>query len=229
MSELFDDISRIVGSPIPRRRALKAIGGALVGAVFGTSVLRNVRSAQEVSSCCRATGGSCFFQGVSVVCVPHQPWTRDKCEAAGYEWREGHSCCPDGHTCPPDTLCCGATCCDSNSVCLNDVCCPADSVCGDFTFCCPSGSICIQSTQECCPTAQFCPGSQTCCPSGTVCVNEMCCPTARVCRNPTTNETICCSSGVCCGGTKCCTSGVCTSDGLNCGGGSGPIFSPTRR
>lgn len=206
MSELFDDISRIVGSPIPRRRALKAVGGALMGAVFGASLYRKVSSAQTTSSCCQGDGGSCVSQDGTMFCDPRDPWFQEKCEAAGFEWRPGHTCCPDFHTCPPEAaVCCGATCCDDNSFCLNGACCPMNRVCQNFTFCCPSN---------------------------TVCVNNVCCPTERVCTNPTTNQTICCSSGRCCGGTKCCPSGVCTSDGLNCGGGGfggGPIvISPSR-
>lgn len=205
MSELFDEISRIVGSPIPRRRALKAVGGALIGAVFATSVYRKASSAQTMSYCCAGPGGSCFSQDEPLFCDPRLPWTQEKCEVSGYEWRPGHSCCSDGHTCPPTTsVCCGATCCDLDSICLGDVCCPTNRVCQNSTLCCPSG---------------------------TVCVNNACCPTNRVCTNPTTNQTICCSSGRCCGGTKCCPSGVCTSDGMNCGtsGGGGPfVISPAR-
>lgn len=224
MSELFDDISRIVGSPIPRRHALKAIGGALLGAVFTTSIYRKVSSAQVFSRCCRSTGGTCYFGETPQACDP-RIYTKDKCVALGFEWREGHSCCPDGHTCPAGEICCGATCCGgSNPVCFEGACCTDERVCGNFSFCCPSGFVCSQSTQQCCPTAQYCPGSQTCCPNGTICVNEMCCPTASVCTDPFTNQTICCSSGSCCGGTKCCPNG-CTSDGLNC---RSTTFSPSR-
>ncbi|HEX8557495.1 MAG TPA: hypothetical protein VF668_05310 [Pyrinomonadaceae bacterium] len=230
MSELFDDISRIVGSPIPRRRAIRAVGGAVLGAFLGASVFRRLGSAQTATTCCRGLGGSaCVFQG-QVVCG-RDAFTQERCESLGGEWRAGHTCCLDSHTCASPQVCCGATCCDStNSVCLNDACCPTNRVCGNSTICCPSGTICAPGTQECCPVARFCPGNQTCCPSGTVCVNEACCPSERVCTNPTTNQTICCSSGRCCGGTKCCSSGVCTSDGMNCGGGGfgGPLISPSR-
>lgn len=201
MSELFDDISRIVGSPIPRRRAIKAIGGALIGALLGASVFKSVSSARQGSSCCQGPGGYCFFEGQEVFCDPRQPWTQEKCVAAGFEWRVDHSCCSDGHICPSNGVCCGVTCCDANSVCLGDECCPANRACGNF-----------------------------CCPSGSVCVNGACCPTQRVCTDPATNQTICCASGRCCGGTKCCSSGTCTSDGMNCGSSSGnPItVSPAR-
>ena len=61
MSQLFDDISRIVGSPIPRRRAIKAIGGAVVGAFLGASVFRRLGSAQTPTRCCRGSGGACIL------------------------------------------------------------------------------------------------------------------------------------------------------------------------
>lgn len=34
MNKLFEEVSRIIGSPLPRRQALKLVGGALAGAAL---------------------------------------------------------------------------------------------------------------------------------------------------------------------------------------------------
>ena len=45
MSDLFDDISRIIARPMPRRQAFKLVGGAVGGAVVASLGLGRVSQA----------------------------------------------------------------------------------------------------------------------------------------------------------------------------------------
>lgn len=213
MSELFDNISRIVGSPIPRRQALKAIGGALVGVVFAGSAYRKARAA-DFYYCCPGDGGACSFLNTAALCNPNNPWDEATCTAAGFQWVAGGVCCPDGHVCQGG-VCCGALCCSPDSVCIAGECCPQERVCCNNTVCCDPGTIASDDKQLCCPQDQYIPTTQTCCPTGTVYVASTCCQENRKCKDPATGNDICCPSGKCCGGTKCCPGG-CTPDGMNC-------------
>jgi len=87
MSELFDDISRIVGSSITRREILKRIASALAGVGVAPLALKHhyacatttSYSPQEVVFCCDFPNGSthCFLTTDSSACTsqggtPHQ-------------------------------------------------------------------------------------------------------------------------------------------------------------
>jgi hypothetical protein len=219
MSELFDNISRIVASPVPRRQALKAIGGALLGAVFAGSAHRKVRSAAaDVYYCCPGGGGACSFLNTVAFCNPDHPWDEAACTGAGFQWVAGGACCPDGHVCQGVEVCCGPQCCPVGTMCIGVVdveCCPEQRVCCNNTVCCEPGTISAEGKTLCCPVAQYMPNVDGCCPDGSVYLNGDCCLSTRVCTGAG-GATICCPSGRCCGGTKCCPGG-CTPDGQNCG------------
>lgn len=134
MPEIFDDISRIVGSQIPRRQALKLITGALAGSVLSTVApafsvsISNVicpggNSCGTLDQCCTFTDGGLFC---CELVEPHccGPKTGKCCVNA-------ERCCSFAGG---DSFCCGQNephCCGSNP----GTCCPRPCCAG---FCCPS-------------------------------------------------------------------------------------------
>src|SRR5438067_127086 len=89
MSFLFDDLTRTLASPMPRRRMLKSIGGILSGA-FLTSVAVIPARAQTTCQNCDKNGK----------CPGNQTCTSI-----------GNKCCPKGN------FACGNQCCSSASCC----------------------------------------------------------------------------------------------------------------
>jgi hypothetical protein len=235
MSELFDDISRIVGSQIPRRQALRLIVGGITAAVL--SNLGFEHAAQAQSATCRVASSSC---------VPCSPGQTSNCKTAG----GSPLCCAGvqcptsrfnvGQCCPTESQCCGTGCCDVSCVCTCDTnCCTLERACppGPQGFCCPEGMRCKDRDKReccslvpfgqdcnnpnlCCPTAENCStcasGFSRCCPVGTSCQQcsnpsgSICCPANQSCINGG-----CCPDNKICGGTTCCDSdGKCCINGI---------------
>jgi len=101
MGKLFDDLSRIVASPIPRRQALRLIGSAIVGAAMAPFALADGGTPCKSPSTqnCRQGGGACG------------PPSQGKCCEPGFTCCGGtaaSACC-----CGPGTICCGSKCCDA--------------------------------------------------------------------------------------------------------------------
>jgi hypothetical protein len=183
MSQLFDNITRIVGSPVPRRQALKAIGGALLGVVFAGSSYRKTRAAAD-QTCCQGDAGTCVLQGTVDCNYATVAWTEIDCIWRVGQWLDGGSCCTESLACRADENCCGFICCPPEKQCFGGVCCTLEQLCGNPTVCCPPDHTCL---------------------------NGACCLSTRVCMGMNGNL-ICCQSGRCCGGTKCCPGG-CTPNG----------------
>src|ERR1700682_1455297 len=96
MSELFDDISRIVGSQISRRQALKLVGAALASAAlapvgFGRSVITSARSAQDPL-------GRCY---TSATCLGLKSGQYTFMECCNLDGSDGCSWCPETLLQPP--------------------------------------------------------------------------------------------------------------------------------
>jgi len=106
MSErrLFDDVSRIVASTMPRRRALRLLIGVLAG---GQLVLQRPRRARADDECHE------HDHDHTVQCAPHK------------FCRTGQTCCSDGsghfRCCESDEKCCNGKCCDGT--CCGNKCC----------------------------------------------------------------------------------------------------------
>lgn len=207
MSELFDRITRIVGSPIPRRQALKAIGGALVGVVFAGSAHRKTYAAVD-QTCCQGDGGACVLPGLGATC-PQLP-DENNCLLQGGRWIADGQCCTEVIACLPGETCCGLTCCPATWTCTGVHCCPPERLYNNNTDCCTEGTVPTNNRTVCCPADKVMPNDQCC--NGTI-INGACCPAQKVCHG-VNNVLVCCST-ICCGGTRCCTWG-CTPDGNNC-------------
>lgn len=61
MHDRFDDLSRALGSPLPRRRALALIGATVVGAALGLRP-RNAYAACNDTGCKCTTDGATGFK-----------------------------------------------------------------------------------------------------------------------------------------------------------------------
>jgi hypothetical protein len=78
MSELIDNVARILATPMPRRKALKLFGGALATAVFAVSGPRTASAASckngqvtcgggANATCCKT--GCCYGSGGKNCCT----------------------------------------------------------------------------------------------------------------------------------------------------------------
>jgi hypothetical protein len=132
LSERFDDIARIVASPIPRREAIKQLGKTLGGgmlAVLGFG-MGSMLEAQRAGACPIALQFYCSnVSGAHTCCVLHT-----------------QQCCTDtgAYCCSTTQSCCGGTCCESNQTCCkangSAICCAPREVCCNGQCCQPSPS-----------------------------------------------------------------------------------------
>jgi hypothetical protein len=122
MSSLFDDVSRIVASPIPRRQALKLLSGAVGGAVLTSLGLG--RASRVLGA--PGSGGQVDDSGG---CGKGRFKCGTKC------CHQDEQCCPNKRCCKKSHKCCGDRCCSSVQACCGNKCCDPGFVC------CP-GNIC---------------------------------------------------------------------------------------
>lgn len=94
MAELFDDITRIVGGRIPRRRALKLIMGLFAGGALGLLADSSVAAQAGVGQC--YTRASCLGPMTGGNGFTYQVCCTD---LVGVAW------CPQARLVPPFNLC----------------------------------------------------------------------------------------------------------------------------
>lgn len=179
MSELFDDISRIVGSTMPRRQALRLIIGGLAG---GAAVTLWPRQAKAGFVCpdkeCPSNPSNCGVNNFA---------TCDGVDQVFCVYSEDANCRRDNKcrknqnavTCvPPNRLCFEGKCveCINNSDCP-----PTKNVCSGNSCCLPkapktNGRNFSQQCpcDECCPRPRQCPRANPtmCCEEGKECDND---------------------------------------------------------
>jgi len=176
MSAVMDDIARIIARPIPRRQALRLVGG-----VVGGTIAAALGKAKGLGSWAAQVGGA------SVATSP-------KCGRGQFACGTGSRavCCSSGTTCCGNTTV-GFTCCGSSQGCCTDAktayCAPPRSTCckgascGSTQSCC-NGKCCDKlSHQTCCGTTS----SGVCCSSGQVCCGGRCCKSGPSASNPCTS------------------------------------------
>jgi hypothetical protein len=161
MSALIDDISRVIASPISRRKAVRLVGGAVGGAVL---------SSLGLGRASRALGAQASN---TVSCSGNQVLCNGKCYPKGYTCcgsrvcGSADKCCPGGYCCDTAQTCCGRACCARGETCCNGRCYPSTytccggGVCDSDDKCCPGG-YCCEKTQVCCG-ARCCPPGYSCC------------------------------------------------------------------
>jgi len=133
LSNLVDDTSRILASPLPRRGALLALGRVLTGGLFAALSLRQADSQTTTS----------------LVCKPACGWGRKCCTRS-----DGGPafCTSDSRTCCGNTSCSSSQqCCmtDSKGFCASssDTCC-GKTTCTGSTHCC-ANTVCCRRLQDC--------------------------------------------------------------------------------
>ena len=112
MDNLLDDISRILATPMPRRKALRHLGGILAGAVIAAAAGQRVgAAAQQNPGCdaksCTAPKSCCGNAKTGVCCNPN------------------HCCASRGNTsacCSPNSCVCASGTCAAS---LSDGSCPS--------------------------------------------------------------------------------------------------------
>jgi len=210
MSNLFDDVARIVASPISRRQAIRLVSGAVLTG-WGLGRAAWALGAQTASTTCPSgqtpCGTTCCKTG-QTCCEP----LAAKCCGPGKVCCPGPTagkvqCCLGGPT--PGNPCQGATNCSNATPSHRKTVALVGGAAGGAaatalaltsgapTSACPSG-------QTVCGTI-CCTGNQTCCePLGAKC----CSPGKVCCAGPTAGRVQCCAVGPspsspCVGATKC--------------------------
>ena len=225
----FDDLARTLAEPMPRRRALRIAGAALLASMVpglrpggawadgcgpDTHCIDACTADGDIGACgvespnacgqikCALTG--CLQAGEKCCPGPDQPWICNETDQCGS---------PNGPHCVacPDERQCGKECCKSDEFCASrnrELCCKkGDNAClvpgAAQGICCPPGKQCCfdQHGAACCGANQTCKGGKCVCKEGVTC-GEHCCKTGETCSNGK-----CCPKGkVNCGDGECCKS-----------------------
>jgi hypothetical protein len=202
MTAFLDELARSMAKPLPRRRALRLIGGAVVAAaVPGIATTKRARAASRFHTCERDGGRLCECNCKGEICqrICCEPRALYECDCGPVEVGAGCrcirpcgsnlDCCKPGEYCASvkDRLCCkegqpgcGSACCKKNEECTDDA---------------------SERCERRCPKTQEWCGKKKCCPKGTVCCNKesgVCCKTRAACcgsprRTATSFGTFCCS------------------------------------
>jgi hypothetical protein len=160
MSDRFDALARRMAQPLPRRGALKAIGGAL----FGSAALVALRPFRGDALLCvgQLCGPNCCINGICLNastgtcgCAAGKKLCGKNlcCDGGGacFAAGSGHCCCATG------TTPCGPNCCDAGLACLDR----SRGTCG-----CAAGQTTCRygATVTCCAAGTACPPTATCPP-----------------------------------------------------------------
>jgi len=129
MSAIFDDVSRIIASPISRRKALALVGKATGGAVLAALGL-GAASWASPSPAYDDKGHE--HDDDKPKCGPNQTVCGKTC------CNSGQTCC-DGKCCGSGQSCCSGKCCDPGQTCCNGKCCSGPCCNGK---CCEKNQVC---------------------------------------------------------------------------------------
>ena len=230
MSGAFDEFARNLATPMPRRRALRLLGGAIVAATVPGLRPRSAHGASVASlplgrfaekPCLK--GVFCGFavnNGYNIGCC-HNPKVPFVC--CNHNKETGSWCCPEGFTCGDGTGKGKGNCyCEGAVNPKTGACnCPPNKVCGKR--CCDEHETCDNGECVQCDDENRC--GTDCCPAGSVCRNKarsLCCvkswkpcdpggggvvkccpPSDFCCFNKKTKAVTCCDS------EHVCDEGVC--------------------
>ena len=185
MSErFFDNLARTLASPMPRRRALRVAGVALVAAaVPGFRPPAALADCGPDTLCSSLCHSSPIYTGACGVQTKSGCGSQVNCRMSGGCMVAGQKCCRGGSGASED-----AWICPSNLPCgkIDGPRCPCPTTCTDGTCCPRSKGRCVNG--RCCPAIRttFRPGSSkkavACCPPGTVAVPGgvgLCCPKSK--------------------------------------------------
>lgn len=239
---LFDELARSLARPVPRRSALRLLGGALVAAALPAlrpSPARALALDDDpcptcadrpgTLPCCvrlsattaRVAVGQCYSVAKEQCCVGASAYDG---KPTAWICAKGQTCGADGERlclgCPTGQAACGSICCDEGAVCADpdlEYCCgPRETACrgGKTVSCCRPGERCCAG--KCCPSGSGACCKGTCCGPGQRCDRGRCkpCPAKeRPCGST------CCGKGETCCGSRCCEKGETCCDGTCCAKG----------
>jgi hypothetical protein len=160
MSYLIDDLARFMASPMPRRKALGVLGGALGATLLGVF---GPRRGSAATSCPRGTtacGTICCKTGTTCC---NQVGFHPFCATGAVTCGGTQTCCKTGPSpfcVPRGQTCCGSTSCRSGQTCCNT----------------SSRPFCVTTGRTCC-------GGASCGRGETCCNNTVCCQPNQSCKN----------------------------------------------
>jgi hypothetical protein len=216
MTEFLDELARSMAKPMPRRRALRLLGGALVSVAVPGIATTKARAASascragEIVCKCACKGDKCT-DCTGPICLVNccRSDLGEYCDCAG------HAGCwvkPCSKPCPSGTKCCGddefcanslqKLCCKRGQRGCDLECCEPNEECRKIRVGTASKDIC---TKRCPPNRAWC-GRDNCCPPKWKCINERtglckrCWPEEEECGKK------CCDKKTsrCCGKAGCC-------------------------
>jgi hypothetical protein len=241
MTDFLDELARSMAKPLPRRRALRLLGGAVVAATVPGLATRKAHAASRFHRCepeggrlceCNCKGEVCQ----RICCTPKEMYDC-KCgtvaEGAGCKCirpcGSASACCKAGEHCgnAKKSLCCkngeqgcGEKCCERFQKCASS----RRSFCCDVTEtpcltkkianCCTRGETCCNG--GCCTRNQTCRGGECECKPGTSrgrCGGDCCHPTRdKCCPGRSSLEKHCVRKDrECCGPSSCPPGATCCS------------------
>lgn len=159
MVHQFDELAKALAGDVPRRKALRLLGGTLAGALLAALSRREARAAP--SECAVLCGKNAFISG------PLHAACRQACQQCEADITRICFSPTGARCCPPETTCCptptGSTCCPAGQVCCSPAgCCEVGRVCCGPAGCCPAGQVCCFDPFR----GPFCgiPGTENCPP-----------------------------------------------------------------
>jgi len=243
----FDDMTRVMGSGLPRRQILKMMMGGLLSGSFGSLSLLLPEIAEA-------------GQGNATNCARIEDPKDDMvyCNADASTINLSFCC-----RASKDETCCGADlgwiCCSDGWICQDPgdpkkrkCVCPPDRVIPGCNGCCPKGKHYDAQTQKCVDNsatpqqkltnslqsdAGFCCFDQRpacggnelsqgqCCKKDETCINNACCPDVQVCGSTCCSKDQTCISNSCCPTAQVCGSTCCSKDEVCTDGVCKPKFS----
>ena len=224
MSTFLDEVARSLAQPMPRRRAVRVLGGALASVAMSGVVSRSARAAaQQLDPCnCTQPPGSppatrCGLPrgaGCTKVCCVTASNLPKCCQWPGVDHAfpnsSSYGCINKPNSGPGF---------EAHTIC----CCPANTRCGSPT---PGQLPCIPCAtgrqpcgHKCCELGKHCANDRLslCCRKGEVRCGRVCCERGS-CADPGTS--LCCKPGQTRCGRRCChASQVCSGGSCRCTSG----------
>ena len=183
MAAFLDELAKTLARPMPRSRAVRLVGGAIVAASVPSLALP--KRAWSRAADCNAKGGGCIR--TARCCYTSDGFAGSCCPWYFRCAPTGSGLCWDQYICEDGRGFCGPArskvCCGQTEICFRGVCltpCPADQViCREQ--CCPKGFECVRARAGGGPVIETCAPK---CPGGRTRCGFACCKSNWRCKDP---------------------------------------------